>query len=66
MGYPTGNAIFRLRRLHAFSPFAELDGTGRAGLLPRRISARRGGLSYPMSASRTRRYQRQSYNVLPI
>jgi hypothetical protein len=63
--HPTGNALSRLSHLHAFSPLAAFGGTGRAGLVPRRIPARRGGLAYPMSASRTRWYQRRS-GALPI
>ena len=59
-----GNAITRLRRLHAFSPFAAPDIVGRAALAPRRV--RRGGLAYPMSASRARWYPRQSRHVLPV
>ncbi|KAN0118442.1 hypothetical protein V8E52_005172 [Russula decolorans] len=59
------NALSRLSHLHAFSPLAAFGGTGRAGLVPRRIPARRGGLAYPMSASRTRWYQRRS-GALPI
>lgn len=57
----------RLRLLHGFSPFTAFDDTGRAGLAPRRIPARRGGLAYPMSSSRAPRwYQRQSYRAPPV
>jgi len=58
------NAITRLRRLHAISPFAASDVVDRAALVPRRV--RRGGLAYPMSASRARWYPRPSRHALPV
>ena len=66
-GSPTGNALSRLRHLRALSPLTTFGRTGRAGFVSRRIPARRGGLAYPMSASRTRWYstQRRS-DVLPL
>ena len=64
---PTGNAMSRLHRLNTFSPFAAPDNVGQAAVLPRRIPVRRGGgLAYPMSASRTRWYQRQRYSAPPV
>ena len=61
VAYLTGDAITRLRRLHALNPFAAFDDIGRAGLVPRRVPVRRGGLAYPVF--RARRYPR---HVLPV